>query len=598
MADSKLTVIINEKSRTSSSVTSTVGVYYYGDNISSSGTAQSGSLTAGGNTYSFTHSYTTSTSAQLLYETDVTVNFTGGSATLSASATFVAGGAVGTLTAVANRDYTASASTLSVTISAGTQYVEFSDSTGSNINRGKLVFTISPASSNYSHVIQACSSSQSSYTDISTCGAGVNSATWTLPYTWADQFTSGESLMIRLQTYNGSVLVGTSYLSAIPVKYTTSNPDMRPTASLTITDAEGYYQYVSGYVVGQSKLSVSAAETFYADAYGVSRYVVMDGETYPLTYNSSTGKYEATMSRTISSTTQEVEYHITDSRGASNTISSGSLTCYDYYLPKILSGTKVERSTDAGVTDAAGAYITVTYNLQYASTNNWNSPILMIKYKKPSDADYTTAYSGSVSATATGTKTFAADTSSTYEVQLILKDAYASEVIKTYHIGMGYVLVDFRNTGKGIALGQLASADGFTCGMNATFGGTVTLSGAPTANLQAATKKYVDDHIKSFGSVTEVTNSQLTGSSGWTPTSDGFLTVTGEFASSNTGHLYIKSTLGGSTEVCVYANNTTVVGQTIGGTVPVHSGWTYKIYHSTASGVWSTVPHGYFMPLA
>ena len=85
----------------------TVKLYYYGNGVSWNSNGPSGSIVIDGTSYSFSHNFTTSSSAQLLATKSKTVTHnSNGAKTVSCSARFVTGVSLGTLTTSASKALT------------------------------------------------------------------------------------------------------------------------------------------------------------------------------------------------------------------------------------------------------------------------------------------------------------------------------------------------------------------------------------------------------------------------------------------------------------------------------------------------------------
>lgn len=99
----------------------------------------------------------------------------------------------------------------------------------------------------------------------------------------------------------------------------------------------------------------------------------------------------------------------------------------------------------------------------------------------------------------------------------------------------------------------------------------------------------------SFGSLETVGRSSLSG--GWTPTSDGFLIISGVAASGQTPYVYVYGTFSG-TQLNVFAANLASGGR-VGSTIAVKSGITYTMLYDSSSSHWdnSTLPSCRFMPI-
>ena len=85
------------------------------------------------------------------------------------------------------------------------------------------------------------------------------------------------------------------------------------------------------------------------------------------------------------------------------------------------------RCNSDGTENNAGAYMAVGYNIEVSPLGNQNAKTLTVKYKKLADQNYQTATITLSSYTEAGTsQPIAVDTNSTYNVQLVLEDDFAT----------------------------------------------------------------------------------------------------------------------------------------------------------------------------
>lgn len=412
----------------------TATVVYYGNGVSWNGSPCPVSLTLDGTAYSGTSTFQKSTSRQVLMTRTKTVTHSAdGSKSVSASASFATDVSLGTLTASNSLKLTTIPRASS--ISANKTSVEL----GSNVT-----FTVSRASSSFTHTIQAAVDNYLSWTNIATNVATSN--TWKLPTSWASYFPSGQKLRIRVITYSGSTQIGTKEMTALSV---TAPSSMAPSATLAVSDPTGVATTYGGYVKGKSKIQATATDTFQYGTSAKSRALIVNG----VTYNAAT----ATTPDVINTIPQTVSYTVTDGRGLSYTTSQ-TLTTYDWYTPKI-TGFTAQRCTQAGVIDEDGEYCKVEFTYDIASINSQNAKTAVVKYKTQAGSRYTSesvtlsSYSGTVSTI------IPTSTESMFDILLEIADDFATSSASTT-IGTAYTLVDYHTSGRGIAFGKVAeSAD-------------------------------------------------------------------------------------------------------------------------------------------
>lgn len=410
----------------------TAVVVYYGNGVSWNNNACPVSLTLDGTSYSGTSTFSTSTSRQVLMTRTKTVTHSSdGSKSVSASASFATDVSLGTLTASNSLKLTTIPRASS--ISANKSSVELGTS---------VTFTITRASTSFTHTIQASVDNYLAWTNIAT---GVTtSKVWELPTSWASYFPSGQKLRIRVITYSGSTNIGTKEMTALTV---TAPSSMAPSATLSISDPTDVATTYDGYVKGKSKIQVTATDTFQYGTSAKSRALVVNG----VTYNAAT----ATTPDVINSIPQTVSYTVKDGRGLSYTTSQ-TLTTYDWYKPKITDFT-AKRCTQAGEIDEDGAYCKVEFTYDVASINNQNTKTALVMYKMQSAQNYTrksvtlSNYSGTVSTI------IPTSTESMFDILLEITDDFTTSSASTT-IGTAYTLVDYHTSGRGIAFGKVAES--------------------------------------------------------------------------------------------------------------------------------------------
>lgn len=408
----------------------TAVVVYYGNGVSWNNSPCPVSLTLDGTTYSGTSTFRTNTSRQVLMTKTKTVTHSSdGSKSVSASASFATDVSLGTLTASNSLKLTTIPRASS--ISANKTSVELGSS---------VTFTITRASTSFTHTIQAGVDGKLNWTNIAT---GVTtSKAWDLPTNWASYFPNGQKLKIRVITYSGSTQIGVKEMTSLSV---TAPSSMAPSATLVISDPTGLATTYGGYIKGKSKIQATATDTFQYGTSAKSRALVVNG----VTYNAAT----ATTPDVINTIPQTVSYTVTDGRGLSYSTSQ-TLTTYDWHTPSI-TGFSARRCTQAGVIDEDGAYCKVEFSYDIATVNNKNTKSAVVKYKTHSASSYTSKsvtlsnYSGTVSTIVP------TSTESMFDILLEIADAFATSSASTT-IGTAYTLVDYHTSGRGIAFGKVA----------------------------------------------------------------------------------------------------------------------------------------------
>jgi hypothetical protein len=257
------------------------------------------------------------------------------------------------------------------------------------------------------------------------------------------------SVLLRITTYNGSwPIFMRDYTISMVIP-----SSVKPSVALTVEDAAGHLATFGAFVQGWSKLKITATPTL---AYGspIKAYAITaDGKTYdstPVTTGAIQGKGTLTLTA-----------NVTDSRERPSDVVSENITVLEYYKPSVTA--IAYRCNSSGVADPEGAYMRVGFTATLANLNNKNS------------ASYEITYSGG---TLTGTGTsftsnpIACDVSRVWSIEVKVTDKFDSTTASAV-VPIAFTLMDFYNTGKGVALGKVATRDGFDCAMDAYFTGNV-----------------------------------------------------------------------------------------------------------------------------
>lgn len=310
---------------------------------------------------------------------------------------------------------------------------------------------------------------------------------WKIPLDFANNIPSATSGWgtIYVDTYNGSKLIGTK-----SVTFTATVPSsMVPSiSSITCTDPKGYLSKYGGYVQNKSTLKVVVSASGSYSSSIKSYKIVANGVTY--TANSPTTGV------LITSGTNTITVTVTDSRGrtASKTATISVLA----YTSPTISYLTVGRCNSEGTADADGAYISASFKTVVTALNNKNHATAKLEYKKNTETSWTTV--GTYTAySQTPTKIFAANIDSSYNIRVTVNDDFSSATYEK-SVGTVFTLMDFRNTGKGIALGKVSEEDLLDVNMDTRFRKAVrseddVIAGLGTSNQTSlfgkANKKWI-----------------------------------------------------------------------------------------------------------
>lgn len=324
-----------------------------------------------------------------------------GTKTVSASATLVSGTNSGTVKASTSKALTRIPRKSTLSVENGT------------LNTGQTL-TVTRQATSFTHTITAkCGSASTTICTKSTS----ESISFTPPLNWASQNTTGTSLTV---TYTIATYSGTTNLGSNSYTKTCSIPSsVKPSVSISVSDAMGYSGTYGGWVQGKSKIAVSLTSSGSYGSTVKSRSTSVDGSKYT-SASFTTGVIKGSGTLTISST-------VTDSRGRTAT-DSENIAVLAYASP-IISAVSATRCNSDGSANSSGAYIKVTFSGKVTALNNHNTATYSLKYKKTADTAYTTVtlsnYANAYTVT-NGTYIFAADTISSYDIAVTAADNFSS----------------------------------------------------------------------------------------------------------------------------------------------------------------------------
>ncbi len=280
----------------------------------------------------------------------------------------------------------------------------------------------------------------------------------------AAQNTKGQYVKVTftVHTYSGTTLVGQNSISIecyIP-------DTIKPSLELLVEDVNGYYNTYGAYVQGWSNLRITGTPTL---AYGspIEAFtVIADGKTYndysvvPVTTGVIQGK-----------DAQQVTAAVRDSRSRSSGLVVKDIVVLEYSRPTV--DVIAYRCDSDGNEDPGGAYMKVGFTATITGLNGKNSASYTISYGGEPIVGTGTSYTSDVIPCAA---------SRVWSVEVTVTDDL-DETTKTVVIPIAFTLMDFYYTGEGVALGKVATRNGFDCAMDAFFTGEVTVGGKTLLNL-------------------------------------------------------------------------------------------------------------------
>lgn len=315
--------------------------------------------------------------------------------------------------------------------------------------------TVTRQASSFTHTIKAVCGSSTLYikadgtTSTSSVTHGDCSIPFTPPVSWASQNTTGRSVTVKyiITTYNGTASVGSNSYTR-----TCTIPDIsgiRPTCTISVSDPLGYATTYGGYIKGMSKLKISIAGSPKYSTTIKSYSTTVNGSTYTAS-SFTTGVLKTSGTVTVST-------KVTDARGISSKEATADVTVLDYSAPYV-SKLNIIRCNEDGTENEAGAYVKVIFNGSASSLNSKNTVTYALKYKKTSDTSYTTVnlsnYNNNYSVSEASTM-FAADTGSSYDVDVVATDAFTSYT-RSGTASTEQTIMHFNAAGNGMGIGKLS----------------------------------------------------------------------------------------------------------------------------------------------
>lgn len=279
-----------------------------------------------------------------------------------------------------------------------------------------------------------------------TIGTNIDtSSSWSVPISLASKIPNANSGTCRITctTMDGTNVVGSVYQDI-----TLNVPSYTISVSQVTSDPTGYEAIFGGWVNTKSKVKVQVTAS---SSYGATI------KTIQITVAGTTSTQNPFTTNAINLTAgnNAVSVTVTDSRGRKRTI-TGSYLVLSYTKPTI---TKlvVNRCDASGVLDDGGDHMKIEYACSIDPVGNNNSKRIKVEYKKESVTSWTTAvnvaeYSRNTSVIVS------ADINSSYDIRFYIAD-YFSETTRLGKLATAFTLMDFRTTGRGMAVGKVSEED-------------------------------------------------------------------------------------------------------------------------------------------
>ena len=372
---------------------------------------------------------------------------------------------------------------------------------------------------------------------------------WTVP----DLATSipnatGLKIEVDVETFSGSTKIGEKsvYMTAtVPTSVVPSIP------SVAVSEAtSGLAAKFGAFVQSKSTLKVVVTASG-AEGSTITKYeTVIQSVLYK---DASFTSGIITDSGTISIATT-----VTDSRG--RTAKTTKNVTVLPYSPPAINAFAAWRITSNGAASDDGNRVAVKMNYAVASVGGKNDRTYRLKYKKSGDESFTQFASGTASTAYDNTQSFTSSPTISvdyaYVIRLEIAD-YFQTVAHEVQIPTAFTIMDFRNTGRGMAIGKVSEKDALEVAMDAEFTGNVTVN-----------SKTLLDWLHPVGSIYQSTDStdpsELFGGT-WTRINDRFLLAAGDnFAAGKTGgeasHTLTVDEIPDHTHSYQYTGQSTVIG--------------------------------------
>ena len=300
-----------------------------------------------------------------------------------------------------------------------------------------------------------------------TIGTGIGtSKSWTIPMSLANSTPNSTRLSVKLwlETYNGS-----TYIGANSVSLTANVPSsVVPTInSVNLSEAvSGIYAQFGAYVQGKSKISgsISASGSYSSTISSYSTSI--NGASY--TSSSFTTDFLTTSGSNTCLVT------VKDSRGRTKS-QNVTFNVIAYANPAINSFS-VSRCDQDGTPNDEGNCAKCVVSASISSVNNGNTKSFQIKYKKISETEWNVFDLDNTNYTLNTTQIIQnIDTESEYNFKIVATDFF-SFAEYSHNLSTAYTLVDYNQSGKGMAIGKVSTQNAFEINMDTKITGNFTIN--------------------------------------------------------------------------------------------------------------------------
>lgn len=310
--------------------------------------------------------------------------------------------------------------------------------------------------------------------------------TWTPPIELAEENPTGNHVYVTLSLtiYSGSKVIGQD---SADVFYSIPST-VAPSFTVEFSDAAGYKDIFGDFLQLRSKLKIKVNPTTLYGATVEYCKINVRGESFD--------DLEAVASEIDLHGDIQIYVLIQDSRGKT---AQGHFYVYfrEYSLPSVRSLT-VRRCNSDGTSNDQGNYVRVDYTASATTLDNLNTVAYKLEYKKSNASAFTavnlTEYTNNFYIS--DTYIFAAETGSSYNVQLTVTDAFGS-VVRTTLASTAATIMHFKADGKGIGLGKVSEVvNAVDIGWNIQMNSHRIVGLAdPVDDGDAVSKKFLEEAI-------------------------------------------------------------------------------------------------------
>lgn len=340
-----------------------------------------------------------------------------------------------------------------------------------------MTITINKSSSSYTHTLTWKFGTKTGTIATKTSSSTV---TWTPnTATFAQALTTNyyATATITCETFNGSTSLGTTSQPVTIGLATTVKPTV---GSVTLTDANGYYDTYDAYLTGKSSMNVAITAS---SPYG-GTVKTLQATFNGVTKSSTSGTLNASFGVLNIVGTKSLSIYVKDSRGRTTTTSE-SVT-WTNREPPTLVGSYVKRwssGSTSGTESETGTYGRVHVDGKINGGKS-GTGTLVVKYGAATASSLTTYRTVPVSSPTFSYDYFISGLSSEtrYKVEITFTDELGIATTFTGYVETESAIMDFRYNGQGLAIGKISEQNAFEVAMPSQFQNTVEFQDTVTFN--------------------------------------------------------------------------------------------------------------------